>query len=167
MTAIKDLGLAASTAALSNNWSFTVDSNDPDTPSDILWQAEGTIPAASHVLIDLAGTGDDDPKDYWGEDAVFAAVHALVIRNTTDGSDAVLHLGGGSDGNGSQAFGWFFASVTQSLQLAPGAFVLCSNGQPGGWAVLDGQSDLLRLSNTDSENDVSYQIIVVGSAPSS
>ena len=83
VTALKDFDMASGSVALSSNWSLTVDSAPAGMTSDVLWQGQGTLAASAVTTIDLAGTGAGDPKDYWGADAEFDRVHAVLVKNTT------------------------------------------------------------------------------------
>ncbi len=170
IAALKDFDLAGGTVALSRNWGFTVDSAAPARTSDLLWQQEGSIEAAGAVTIDLAGSEAHDPKDYWGADARFDRVHAVLVRNTTAGAggDAcILSLGGGSDGGGQGAFEWFFGAGAESIRLAPGGFLAAVHGRDPGWPVYDSSADIMRLSNLDENAPLTFQVIIIGQSEGS
>lgn len=170
ITALNDFDMASGTVALSRNWGFTVDSSATAKTSDLIWQQEGAIDASGSVTVDLAGSAAGDPKDYWGADARFDRVHAILVKNVTAGAgegDALLEIGGGSDGAGANAFGWFFGAAADTLEIAPGGVVLCAHGQDGGWAVADSSADILRLSNLDATKGLAYQIVVIGESEQS
>jgi hypothetical protein len=165
VTGSREFDLASGAVALSANWAFTVDSQAAARTCDLVWQDEGTIGAGQSVTIDLNGTLAADPKDYWGADARFDRVRALSVRNITSGAgegESVLEVGGGSDGSGTSAFKWFFSAASGKMEVAPGGVAASAQGQDGGWPVTDTSADILRLSNKDGSNALSYQIIVIG-----
>lgn len=170
VTATRSFDLATGAVNLARNFQFTVDSEAASATSDLLWQDEGTLAAAASVTIDLDGTGSGDPKDYFGGDARFDRVHAVLIRNTTKDAGAgesVIEVGGGSDGAGTSAFAWFFGDSADTAEVAPGGFLAAAEGQDGGWSVADGSADILRLENSDASNAADYQIIVIGESTGS
>lgn len=170
ITAVNDFDMASGTVALSRNWGFTVDSSATAKTSDLIWQQEGAIAASGAVTVDLAGSAPDDPKDYWGDDARFDRVHAVLVKNVTAGAgegESVLEIGGGSDGAGANAFGWFFGAAADTLEVAPGGVLLAAHGQDSGWAVADSSADILRLSNLDATKGLAYQIVIIGESEQS
>ena len=170
VTALKNFDMATGSVALSSNWSLTVDSAAAGMTSDVLWQSDGTLAASASTTIDLAGTAAGDPKDYWGADAEFDRVHAVLVKNTTAAAapgESIIEVGGGSDGAGTSAFVWLFGGAADTLKLAPGGFVVSSHGQDGGWGVTDSSADVLRLVNLDASNAATYEIVVIGESPTS
>ncbi|MCD6404713.1 MAG: hypothetical protein J7M19_02685 [Planctomycetes bacterium] len=170
VTATKSFDLANGTVSLGKVFSFAVDSSAASKSSDLLWQDEGTLAAGATVTIDLAGTGTNDPKDYWGDDALFDRVHAVLISNTTAQAGAgqsVIEVGGGSDGAGTNAFDWFFGDSADTVEVSPGGFAAAVQGQDVGWTVTSGTADVLRLENKDASNQATYRIIVIGESVAS
>jgi len=170
ITAVNDFDLASGTVALSRNWGFTVDSSAASKTCDLLWQHEEVLDPSETLTIDLAGSAAGDPKDYWGADARFDRVHAVLVKNTTSGAaagESLLEVGGGGDGAGTSAFGWLFGDGADTLEVAPGGFLAAVHGQDSGWMVTDSTADILRLCNLDGVNSITFQIAIIGESEGS
>ena len=168
-----DSDLVTGTVPFKLTTTQTVSSIATTITCDLLWQGTRTIAGgAAAIDIDLndavacSGLMEFFNEDDGSRNAIFDRVHFLYIRNTTTGAaagESVLRVGG--DAN---PFPWFFTTpATDTIDIAPNAFVNSSAGVDAGWAVVAGATDVLQIANLDGVNDASYEIVIIGESTQS
>ncbi len=168
VTATHVFDMATGTVPLSKTATMIVDSAATSLTTDLIWQNISTIAGGgANVDIDLndaaAAAGI---MEFWGVDdgvrkCQFSRVHSIYIKNTTTDAaagESILVVGADA-----APFPWFFGiPATDTIEIAPGGFILASSGVDTGWPVGAGATDILHIANDDEVNAVTYEIVVIG-----
>ncbi len=139
--------------------------------ADEVYHDAGTVAGGGMETLDLAGA----LSDVFGETVGLARVKALLVRNVSDTTDAVdghtrateavLRLGGGTDGSGASAFdSWCDESAgdgSAAVKLRAGGALGIFAGDATAYPVTAGSADTLALRNTGTAQ-AAYELIVVG-----
>lgn len=117
------------------------------------WHDRRTIAASSSEELDLAG----GLTNSFGATVTFAKVK-LIIVVASDGNTNSVVIGGAS----SNAFLGPFGDATDTIRIGPnGLFVACSPDS-NGYAVTAGTGDKLKIANSSSGTEVTYDIYIFG-----
>jgi len=135
--------------------------------------ADGTgASQANQVYFDAHAIAGSATKDYdlagsltdvFGDTITFTSIKAILIENTD--ADCILHVGGGDDGSGSNAFDTWITSDaddgSEKVILQPGGAILLVNPAANGYAVTAGTGDILRITEA-SGNAGTFEITIIG-----
>lgn len=109
----------------------------------------GSIEASGSANIDLAGTLTDPA----GDTITMSAVKAILVKNTSSSGDGIS-VGGSFDT-------WLGASG-DLVKIMPGGALLVTNPTAAGYAVTADSGDTITLTNLDSEDAQTYEVLVLG-----
>lgn len=113
-----------------------------------------SIAASGSLNIDLAGT----LTDRLGNPLVFTAVKAiLLIADGTNVNNLIY-------GNGTNPFVGPLSAGSATITLEPGGCALLLTPSAGGWAVVAGTGDVIKLANSGAGSAVTGTIVIVGEA---
>jgi hypothetical protein len=151
--------------------------NDADTRVSLssatkFWHGRRTLAASGVDLLDLASTilhgSGVELVDDFGDVVNFTKVHAIFCWNRSNdpeeidpATDAILAIGGGDDGSGTNAFLGWFGGGDETEKLEAGARMMRYAGDTK-WTVTAGTGDILRIENLDGVDDLEYEICVIG-----
>lgn len=122
--------------------------------SNILWHDIRTLSASSNEEFDLHG----GLTDAFGHTLNFTVVKCLVIHNrNVSSAPAVLEIGGATN-----AFSSWLGSATDTIKISSESMFTLWNPTTAGYAVTAGTGDILKVTNTSADDDVTYQIAVIG-----
>lgn len=125
-----------------------------------------TILAGARNTIDLAGS----VSDVYGDTITFTKIKGIILKNTST-TAAVLALGGGSDGAGTNAFDTWIRSAagggagdgSEQVLVRAGGFVMFYTPDSTAYAVTAGTGDILGIVETATLAG-SYEIAILGVA---
>lgn len=148
------------------NPNFTLEFGDADGKLTKSYGKVGTVPAGNEIEVDLQAA----ILDTFGESISFTKLKAFAVYNKSDIADpvstAVMHVGGGTGGVGTDALdGWITSDAADGTEK----IVLPAKGLHVWAALQDGitiasmTGSKLRLANTDGGSQVAtYQLIFFG-----
>lgn len=150
----KVTGLTQSLDPLAQSYSLDLTDGTGASQANQQWHASRTLGAGASETLDLAGS----LTDAFGNTVTLARVKAILIKNTSNNAAGVLTVGGA----GSNPWASLFGDVSDTIKIRPGGFFLLACSDATGYAVTAGTGDRLQLSNGDSGNPLTYEIVVVG-----
>ena len=112
-----------------------------------------TLAGAASQSFDLSGTTDDA----LGVDLALVTVKAFILMAWPVNVDDLII------GNGATPFLGWFGAAAHTEAVAPGAITV--HVHPGaGWPVVPGVSDILKITNADTVEDASYDMVILGTS---
>lgn len=143
---------ALSTAKDNADLDYTYDlaAGTGDSQIDTIYQAQRSLAAGASETLDLSGSLTNN----LGGSAVFGHVKLVYIRSLSSSGNLIV-------GNASQAWeGWISASGTETI-ASKGTLLHVSPND--GWAVVNGVSDGLKITSSDTAV-ASYIISIQGTS---
>lgn len=129
---------------------------------DLAYADEGQIAASGSQDFDL----DTSLTDAFGDAADFARVKLIIAQNVSSDAAAVLQLGGGTGGIGTNAFDtWITANAadgSEGLILRAGGFAIIGAVDAIGYAVTAATGDILHLEEIGTSVPVDYKLWILG-----
>jgi hypothetical protein len=135
--------------------------------ADKMYFVSGSIAASGTVDRDLAGT----LEDAFGDACVFVKIKAIILKNTSDEqdpeTDAEIQIGGGTGGDGTNAFDTWITSTaadgSEAVKVPAGGAVALF-APAAGYAVTAATADILHIVNNDAVDAATYELIVIGTS---
>jgi len=121
--------------------------------NDIVWHDVRTLSASSSEDLDMAGT----LTDAFGNTVTFSKIKGIVLNNQTTTAGCILEAGGGSND-----FNAWLGATGDKIKVGPNGLVVSWNPSLAGYSVTADTADILKITNTDSSNSITYQIVIVG-----
>jgi hypothetical protein len=121
-----------------------------------------TIAAGGNVLLKLTpGVGQITDLEN-SNPVTFSIVREIWIYLNPMTTAASITIGGGSDGNGANAFASFLGSAASSVIVGNGSFLHTGRPDATGFPVIANMADLLRIVNNDGVNQATVDFCFVG-----
>jgi hypothetical protein len=121
-----------------------------------------TIPAGGNVILKLT-PGAGQLTDLENSNPVtFSIIREVWIYLNTMTTAASIAIGGGSDGNGTNAFASFLGSAASKVIVGNGSFFHTGRPDATGFPVTANSADLLRITNNDSVNPATVDFCFAG-----
>jgi len=117
-----------------------------------------TIAASATTSLDLHGGAGTPIKDPLGNDLTFVKIRGIYVA-----LDEAVNLASGVSvgGNANGLANWVGAANDKVMVLSGGAFFLFTNSAAG-YAVVGATGDLLDITNLDSVNAATVNVMIVG-----
>jgi hypothetical protein len=116
-----------------------------------------SIAGAGNQTYDLAGS----LVDAFGNVITFSHIQGLYIELSSGGATSI-HIGGGSDGAGANAFINWISSGACKLRVRSGGVLFLATNDAVGYPVTGGTGDILRIENEDGSNAANGFIALLG-----
>jgi hypothetical protein len=159
-TLLKALDLApAWTLPVTISEDITLANGDGPNQAEVLFFERRVLAASAFHDYDLRGsllTPQGDP-------AIFAAVKLFFFR-ANPGNTGLVRIGQSSSGNPSNPWLGPLGLSAHRLEYGPQQFHFDYDPTVG-WPVVDGASDILRVTNLSGTDPATYDIILAGVAP--
>ena len=129
--------------------------------ADQEWHDEGSLLADGTTTYDVAGGITDE----FGAAVTFARIKAIYFKNTST-TASVLRLGGGTGGDGTNAFDTWVTSTaadgSEGVLVRAGGFILLCAPDATAYVVTGGTIDILLIEEM-STLAATYELCLIGS----
>jgi len=152
------LDLVTTQADMDINERITLATGTGNNQADQAFSDQYTISASSTQVVDLGAAVSNI-----NQTLVFSKVKAIFLKLAAGASDqSTVSLAP----NGTEGFADWLAGTTPALKVGPGGILLVTHPKEG-WAVAEDTDDKLLITNDDSTNAATVDIVVIGVATAS
>ncbi len=141
------------TLPFNKRYSVTLTSGTGSGKANRFYQGARTLTGGGTESLDFYGGF----TDFTGETINFATVKGIIIAPASTGSTSGLKVGGTLS---NQATLWF-ADTSDAVNVSAGGKLAMVNGGAG-WTITTSTADLLKITNLDGSNTLTYDLIVWG-----
>jgi len=140
------------------------DGNGADEANQV-YQDKATVAASTEASYDLAASLVDD----FGGTITFTIIKAIMVINTST-TASVLHVGGGTGADGTNAFDTWIQSAagagvgdgSERILLRPGGLFLLWAPDATGYAVTGGTADKLIIKERSALAGGAFELTIIG-----
>jgi len=147
------LDLGTGTIPYISNTTYTISDGTGANSAEAVFADQRTLTTGGNEDLDLAGSLTDG----YGNTITFTKIKGIFVKNSANSGNAI-EIGGAT---GNQFINWVGDGTDQVVVDEGGMFLLYSP-IAAGYAVTAGTGDLLRITNTATSANATYDIILIG-----